>query len=42
MPIPNSIYLFHQVATYKRIIVAVGVQLEPLGEETAKKPYGPT
>ena len=36
----NSIYLFHQVATYKQIIVAVGIQPEPLGEETAKRPYG--
>ena len=32
--------LFHQVATHKRINVVVGVQVEPLGEETAKRPYG--
>ena len=27
------------MATHKRINVAVGVQVEPLGEETAKRPY---
>ena len=38
----NSIQvnLFHQVATHKQINVAVGVRVEPLGEETAKRPYG--
>ena len=38
----NSIQvnLFHQVATHKQINAAVGAQVEPLGDETVKRPYG--